>query len=77
MSDKEIQFATLHPDGSQTDIRTLKQETIRKCPHFIIWADHYRPDGTCKCNDPNDKDMATWGYEWDPKAGLWSSKEEE
>lgn len=33
------------------DLRTLKQSDIRKCPHFILLASHYREDGSCRCNE--------------------------
>jgi hypothetical protein len=36
----------------------------KKCPHFIFAADHYREDGSCKCDDPEAKEMADWGYVW-------------
>jgi len=50
-------------------IFTLKQSDLMKCPHFIIAPEHYREDGTCKCNDKNETVMREWGYEW--KDGEW------
>lgn len=55
--------------------RDIKQSDIRRCPHTIFAADHYRPDGTCKCNDPNEKIMAEWGYVWN--GSQWASPDDD
>jgi hypothetical protein len=55
----------------ESDVREIKQSDIAKCPHAIFVADHYRADGTCKCDDPNEKVMAEWGYHWDDKLKRW------
>jgi hypothetical protein len=52
-------------------VRILKQSDIGKCPHVIFMPDHYREDGSCKCNDPDDKEMAEWGYVWSDKTKQW------
>jgi hypothetical protein len=44
---------------------------IGKCPRLIIAPEHYRPDGTCRCNDPDDPHMAEWGYIWDRETKQW------
>jgi hypothetical protein len=62
-------FSTLHPNGTETNIRVIKQSDIAKCPHCIMVPNHYRDDGSCKCNDENETVMAEWGYEW--KDGQW------
>jgi hypothetical protein len=49
--DHKVQFGTLHPDGSMTNVRMIKQSDMQKCPHCIMVPSHYREDGTCK-----------WGY---------------
>ncbi len=51
-----VQFQEIHPGN---------------CPHFIFSGEHYRQDGTCKCNDPNEKIMKSWGYEWNKKTNMW------
>ena len=51
-----IEFRTINP---------------RRCPHFIFVASHYREDGSCKCDDPKDPDMKSWGYVWSKKKGRW------
>ena len=53
----------------ETNIRMMKQSTIGNCPHFIFVPEHYRKDGTCKCNDKSNTIMKEWGYKW--KNGAW------
>jgi hypothetical protein len=48
---------------------------VGACPHLILALEHYREDGSCKCDDPNDKVMEEWGYEWDGKQ--WQSPEDD
>ncbi len=57
-------FSTLHPDGTETNVREIAQSDMLACPHFIIMAKHYREDGSCKCNDPEEQAMMIreWGY---------------
>ena len=45
-------------------IRILEQSDIAKCPFVIFWPEHYRADGSCKCNDPEHRRMmmAEWKY---------------
>jgi len=61
----------LGADGQlhETQVREIKQADIGKCPHVIFDPNHYREDGTCKCNDPNETVMKEWGYVW--KNGQW------
>lgn len=53
----------------ETNVREVKQSDMLRCPHCIMVADHYREDGTCRCNDPTATEMKDWGYEW--KDGAW------
>lgn len=69
------EFGTLHPDGTITNARTIDQPSIASCPHFILVADHYRADGSCRCDDSGHAEMAAWGYVW--KDGSWRNPEEE
>ena len=68
-----VRFVKLHfaPDGTvtETPIKEIEQEKIAKCPHTIFVAEHYNDDGTCRCSDPDAKEMAEWGYEW--RDGQW------
>lgn len=59
-----IQFGELQPDGTVTNVRVITEGAIRACPHVIFMAEHYREDGTCRCDDPAHKKMAEWGYVW-------------
>jgi hypothetical protein len=49
-------------------IYTMKQSDVHKCPHYIMMPDHYRDDGTCKCNELGHQDMLEWGYVWNGKS---------
>lgn len=64
-------FSKLHPDGTETDVRYIEQSTMLKCPHCIMVPEHYRNDGSCKCNDPTEFVMREWGYEWDKSKKQW------
>ena len=59
-----IKFGTLHPDGALTNVRYLTQSTVKSCPHFILMPEHYRDDGSCKCDDPEEQAIMIreWGY---------------
>jgi hypothetical protein len=66
-----IRFSQLNPDGTETHIRTLSSEAIGKCPYVIFVAEHYRDDGSCRCDDPNHHEMKEWGYTWHPDRNQW------
>jgi hypothetical protein len=68
---------TLDAQGKpvETDIRDIQQSDIAKCPHFILMPEHYRGDGSCMCDDPNNHDMVEWGYTWDAKTNMWTGEE--
>ena len=65
-----VRFATLHPDGRLTNEREVTQADIAACPAFILVAEHYRADGSCRCDDPEHVEMRAWGYTW--AEGRWS-----
>lgn len=67
----KVTFGTLGRDGTLHNVRLIKQSDIAKCPHFIMVPEHYREDGTCRCNDSTHTEMAEWGYVW--KNGRWVS----
>lgn len=46
----------------------LKQSDVHKCPHYIMHPDHYRDNGSCRCDDLSNKDMIFYGYVWDGKS---------
>lgn len=56
------------PDMSE-QLRTapvvmLRPSDIMACPYFILEPSHYRPDGSCRCDDPAHTEMSAWGYTW-------------
>lgn len=59
-----VTFGTLNPDGTLTNVRKMNQSVFANCPFFIMSPEHYREDGTCKCNDPEHRKMMMkeWGY---------------
>lgn len=59
-----IQLGTLHRDGSLTDVRHIRQSDIQACPYFIMVPTHYRPDGSCKCDDPEERAMMIREWEY-------------
>jgi hypothetical protein len=61
MSD-EIQFGTLHPDGSLTNQRGISRSAIAACPFYIMVPEHYREDNTCRCDE---------GF-YDEETGVWT-----
>ena len=41
---------------------TISFDVLARCPKFLFSPDHYRDDGSCKCNDPNHDVMRDHGY---------------
>jgi hypothetical protein len=68
----KIQFGTLNPDGQITNAREIRREDIAKCRFVILIPDHYREDGTCKCNDREHRTMMIreWEYSEEDFAGI-------
>lgn len=48
----------------ESNVKIIPRSAIAKCPHVILVASHYREDGTCKCDDPDEQEMMIreWGY---------------
>ena len=61
----EITFGMLQTNGQLTNVRRIKQSDIGACPNVILLSSHYRPDGTCKCDDTDERAMMIreWEYE--------------
>lgn len=74
MADDDIQFGDLGPEGL-TNVRTIRQSDVQACPHFILVPEHYRDDGSCRCDDPEATEMADGGYVWIDGAG-WLAPDE-
>ncbi len=53
-------------------VTMMKQADMLKCPHEVIMPEHYRADGTCKCNDRAHRDMMIkeWEYTEGDFAGI-------
>ena len=51
-------------EGLPSVLTRMKQSDIRKCKFAIILPDHYREDGSCKCDDHTHRNMMieAWGY---------------
>lgn len=45
-------------------VYTMPQSMMRACPHCIMVPEHYRENGTCRCDDPTHIVMADWEYKW-------------
>ena len=45
-------------------VTMMKHSNILACPFCIIVPSHYRADGSCKCDDPQEQAMMIkeWGY---------------
>lgn len=71
-ADDVIPFGTLHPDGTMTNPRIVRHSDVGKCPFLILVPEHYRDDGSCRCDDPDHREMAEWGYSWDETARRWT-----
>jgi hypothetical protein len=54
-------------------VTTMKRADIMKCPHMIMVPEHYREDGTCRCNDIMHTKMVKWGYKWSAVTHTWRS----
>ena len=59
-----VRFSTLSADGTESNVRIIRQADICACPHVIMMPAHYRDDGSCKCNDAEEQAMMIreWGY---------------
>jgi len=62
-----------------TNVRMIKQSAIRACRFLILVSEHYRMDGTCKCDDAEHRAMMIrkWGYKRKDFDGLPLREEEE
>lgn len=64
----------LDPQGRvvEKSRRYIRQSDVARCPFYILVPDHYREDGTCKCDDPEHrkKMIDEWGYSEEDFAGI-------
>ena len=40
--------------------RVIKISDIRKCPQLILTPEHYREDGSCRCDEGFYNDQGRW-----------------
>lgn len=75
-SESTIRFASVGLAGDklvESNVRLIKHSDIARCRFSILVPEHYRNDGSCKCDDPEHRRMMCkseedggWGYsEWD------------
>lgn len=67
----EVRFSEMDASGVESNVRVIKQSDLQRCPHTILVADHYRDDGSCRCDDPDHLVMAEWGWVWD--GSVWAN----
>jgi hypothetical protein len=50
--------------GAMMDVKIIRQSDILKCRFVILIPEHYREDGSCKCDDPEHRRtmIKSWGY---------------
>jgi hypothetical protein len=60
-------FGTLQPDGSLANRRSIKHKDLRSCPHTILVPEHYREDGSCKCDDAEHRTLMIREWEYSPE----------
>lgn len=62
--ERMVQFCTIGSDGVVTDTRSIARSSILACPYWIMESSHYRDDGSCKCDDAEERRMMIreWGY---------------
>lgn len=65
MEDRDVIFKRIDGSGRLLSSRTVNQSSILRCRFCIIVAEHYRDDGSCRCDDPLEQEMMIreWGYE--------------
>lgn len=58
------EFLKLDDKFKVVERRTILSSQIEKCPFLIMDADHYRADGTCKCDCAEERRrmMTDWDY---------------
>ena len=71
-----VRFMKLTRNGV-TEEREISREDLLKCPHYILVEEHYRKDGSCRCNDSMHFEMAEWGYMWNGEQWVSTPEEDE
>ena len=68
MEDHKITFGTLNNSGELSNVRMISQSTILKCRFAILVPEHYREDGSCKCDDAEHRKMMIKEWEYKKSA---------
>ena len=58
-------------------ITIMRHSDIEQCPFRIMTPEHYRADGTCRCNEREHGIMEEWGYVWNADKHTWISPDED
>lgn len=66
-----VEFLEMGEGGEVTLARQISMDSIRACRHLILSPEHYRENGTCRCNDPYHSVMKERGYTWDVDRKEW------
>jgi len=61
----EVRMGTLTPSGL-VNVRTIRQSDLLACPHVILSPEHYRDDGSCRCDDPTEQARLVAEYDYQP-----------
>lgn len=61
-----VEFGKVDAEGNYEKVGTLSQAAIMRCPHAIIEYSHYREDGTCRCDDPDEQARLIREYDYAP-----------
>jgi len=62
--DRHVVFYEMDMDGTVAEVAVLRREDMLACPFCIIDPSHYRADGSCRCNDPQEQErmIREWDY---------------
>lgn len=74
-------FVTLVLQGDrlvESSVRELSLEALRRCRWSLFDPEHYREDGTCKCDSQEERDRLCREYDYAPSdfEGIPLRKEE-
>ncbi len=65
-------FRRVRAELARGNVGRIKHSDIRACPHTILVAAHYREDGSCKCDnlEERQKMIREWGYKQSDFKGI-------
>ena len=73
-----VQFGRMDETGRVFDEREISHESIQACRFLILVAEHYREDGSCRCDDAQHRVMIIreWEYQQSDFDGIPLREEE-